>query len=91
VSFESDVWPIFQASCSPCHQSLSSGGQNIGSDDLDEAFSDAVDFEDGVLTTIESGRMPPSGCGGPPGTGGTCVSEDDFAAIEAWYEAGAPE
>jgi hypothetical protein len=66
------------------------GGQNIGSDDLQEAFDDSVAFEARVIATIESGAMP-QGCGAPPGGGGNCVSEDDFAAIEAWYEAGAPE
>lgn len=90
LSFESDIWPIFQASCSPCHQSLGSGGQNIGSDDLDEALADSKSFEDAVLADLESGSMP-LGCGGPPGSGGSCVSEEDYAAIEAWYDSGAPE
>jgi hypothetical protein len=90
LSFESDIWPIFQESCSPCHQSLGSGGQNIGSDDLDEALSDSKDFEDRVIAVIEDGSMPPGTCGAPPGGSG-CVSEDDFAAIQAWYEAGTPE
>jgi hypothetical protein len=90
LSFENDIWPIFQASCAPCHVSLNSGGQNIGSDDIETALSDAKRTEDAVISRIESGNMP-IGCGKPPGGGGTCVSEDDFKAIEDWYAAGAPE
>jgi hypothetical protein len=90
VSFASDVQPIFNTGCGPCHVSLTSGGQNIGSEDLGEAFDDSVAFEDAVLRDIASGRMP-IGCGGPPGSGGNCISEEDFATIEAWYAAGAPE
>ncbi len=90
LAFETDVWPIFQETCGPCHVSEGYGGQNVGSDDLDEAFQDSVDFEDGVLSTIESGRMP-QGCGGPPGSGGVCLTVDDYTTIADWYEAGAPE
>lgn len=90
VSFASDIQPIFNTSCGPCHVSAGLGGQNIGSDDLGEALDDSVAFEDAVLRDIGAGRMPP-GCGSPPGGGGNCVTEEDFAAIEAWYAAGAPE
>jgi hypothetical protein len=65
--------------------SLGSGNQNIGSDDLDVALEDAVAFEDAVISTIESGAMP-LGCNNPPGGGGNCVSEEDFALIQEWYE-----
>jgi hypothetical protein len=91
LSFEADVWPIFNAKCGPtCHVSDGFGGQNIGSEDLEEALADAVDREDRVLSDLETGRMP-LGCGSPPGGGGTCVTEEEFDTIEAWYEAGAPE
>jgi hypothetical protein len=90
VSFASDVQPIFNASCGPCHVGGGSGGQNIGSEDLEEAFDDSVAFEELVLRDIEEGTMP-LGCGGPPGSGGNCVSEEDFETIKAWYAAGTPE
>jgi hypothetical protein len=90
LAFEADIWPIFNTSCGPCHVSGGSGGQNIGSEDIPTALSDAKDFEDGVIREIESGGMP-LGCGKPPGGGGNCVSEDDFQAIQDWYAAGAPE
>jgi hypothetical protein len=90
LAFEDDIWPIFQSNCGPCHVSIGLGNQNIGSDDIDTALSDAKSFEDGVLREIEAGTMPPSGCGAPPGGAG-CVSEDDYEAIKDWYAAGAPE
>ena len=66
------------------------GGQSIGNEDIEAALQDSKDFEEEVLAELESGDMP-LGCGAPPGGGGNCVSEEDFATIEAWYEAGAPE
>jgi hypothetical protein len=88
LSFESDIWPIFNGQCGTCHVTDGFGGQNIGSEDLDAALDDAVAFEDAVISTIESGAMP-LGCGNPPGGGGNCVSEDDFELIQEWYEQGA--
>jgi hypothetical protein len=90
LSFESDVWPIFQDNCSPCHVSGNLGGHNVASDDLADAFEGAVDVEEAILSEIEGGGMPPS-CGGAPGSSASCVSEDDFASIQSWYDSGAPE
>jgi hypothetical protein len=90
LSFETDIHPIFADTCGPCHAGAGSGGQDIGGPDIESALQDAIDFEDRVIATIESGSMP-IGCGGPPGSGGNCMSEEDFADVEAWYEAGAPE
>jgi hypothetical protein len=90
LSFEADVWPIFNSKCAGCHVTAGLGGQNVGSEDLDEALADAKRIEDKLLDDLGTGRMPP-GCGAPPGGGNGCVSEEDFAAIEVWYEAGAPE
>jgi hypothetical protein len=84
LSFDDDVWPIFNTQCAPCHVSLGSGGQNIGSEDLDVALEDAEAFEDAVISTMEGGSMP-LGCGGPPGSGSPCVSEEDFELIQDWY------
>jgi hypothetical protein len=90
LSFETDIHPIFSTTCGPCHAGGGFGGQDIGGPDLEAALQDAKDFQDRVLETIETGNMPP-GCGSPPGGGGNCMSEEDFAAVEAWYEAGAPK
>jgi hypothetical protein len=90
LSFEADVWPIFNGQCGGCHVTQGLGQQNIGSDDIPTALQDARDFEAEVIAELEEGSMP-LGCGAPPGGGGLCVSEEDFATIEAWYAAGAPE
>lgn len=88
LSFEADIWPIFNGQCGPCHVSLAFGNQNIGSDDLTEALDDSKSFEAAVIREIEAGEMPPSCSGAPPGGAG-CVSADELESIEAWYEAGA--
>jgi hypothetical protein len=89
LSFETDVWPIFNEKCGSCHVTSGLGGQNIGSEDLAEALADSKDFETAVLRDLTSGRMP-SGCSGEPGSGPPCVTEEDFATIESWYDEGSP-
>jgi hypothetical protein len=88
LSFATDIWPIFSASCAPCHSTIGLGGQNIAADDKAKALADAKSFKDGVVSEINSGGMPPS-CGKPPGGAG-CITADDFADIKAWYAAGSP-
>lgn len=90
LSFESDIHPIFELRCGPCHAGAGSGSQDIGGPDLEAALDDAIRIEDGVISDMETGRMP-IGCGAPPGGGGNCVTEDEFQTIVDWYEAGAPE
>lgn len=90
LKFETDIWPIFNTSCGPCHVAGSSGGQSIGNTDKTKALADAKSFKDAIISDINSGAMP-LGCGKPPGGGGNCVSADDFADIKAWYDAGAPK
>lgn len=89
VTFANDIQPIFSSGCAPCH-TTSGIVHNIGSDDLEEALDDALAFEEAVISEIEAGEMPPD-CGSPPGSGGSCISEEDFQAIQDWYAAGAPE
>jgi hypothetical protein len=90
LSFETDVYPIFTSNCAPCHTASALGGQSVGNDDLATALDDAKRIEDKLLSDLETGRMP-SGCNEPPGGGGTCISAEEFATIEEWYAAGAPE
>jgi hypothetical protein len=63
---------------------------SIGDPDIAVAYESAVNFEARVLARIDMGTMPPPCGGGAPGDSG-CISEEDLADVEAWYEAGAPE
>ena len=90
VTFASDVFPILNTACAPCHAGDGFGGNNIGGPDVDEAFEEASTLAARVVDRISSGGMPPACAGGSPGDSG-CVSEDDFATIEEWIEAGTPE
>lgn len=88
LSFASDIWPIFNGNCGPCH--VTAGIiSNFGDPDVDQAFENSEGFEAQVLNVIETGRMPQTCGGGEPGATG-CLSVADAEAIEAWYEAGAP-
>jgi hypothetical protein len=90
LSFEADIQPIFNTTCGPCHVGAQAiAGVNIGDSDIDAALESAIDFEDRVIFRIEQGTMPPPCGGGAPGDSG-CIAEDDFADVQAWYEAGAP-
>jgi len=89
LSFEADVWPIFNTKCGSCHVTSGLGGQNIGSADKAEALEDSVTFEAAILMDLTSGSMP-IGCGGGPGSSPSCVTQADFDTIEAWYDQGAP-
>jgi hypothetical protein len=89
VSFETDIWPIFNGQCAPCHVSVNLGSQNIGADDKDAALDDAVRVQAKIVSDLESGRMPTSCLNGAPGTTG-CVSVADLDLIKAWVEDGTP-
>jgi hypothetical protein len=87
VSFASDVWPIFNKGCAPCHTGANYGNQNVGATDKDAAFADAKRIETKLISDLSTGRMPP-GCSKPPGGGGNCVSADDFDKVQAWVDGG---
>jgi cytochrome c553 len=90
LSFASDISPIFSTSCGGCHGPAGFAGVSVADPDTEAALESAVNFEDAVIENIEAGDMPPPCNGGAPGDSG-CVSAEDFADIQAWYEAGAPE
>ena len=90
LAFEDDIWPIFNSACGPCHVSSGLGGNNIGNTDVDASFEDASRVGERVMVRIDAGEMPPGCAGGAPGDLG-CVTEADYADLEEWYAAGAPE
>jgi mono/diheme cytochrome c family protein len=90
VSFAADVWPIFSGKCGPCHTVANLGQQNIGNADKQLALADAKRIEDKLVMDLSGGRMPPTGCGGPPGSAPGCVSEADFELIQDWIMADTP-
>jgi hypothetical protein len=90
LSFATDIQPIFNVTCGPCHAEQGLYGVSIGDPDIETAYQSAVDLEDRVLDRIGSGTMPPPCSGGAPGDSG-CITEEDLADVEAWYAAGAPE
>jgi hypothetical protein len=90
LGFVSDVWPIFNAQCGPCHVSGRSGNQSIGSTNLDTAFADAVRVGREVLSEIDSGGMPPACNGGSPGDPGCIASQSDLDTVHAWIAQGSP-
>lgn len=89
VSFATDVHPIFVARCGPCHVTQSSAGHNVGSDDIDVAYADAVAYSESILVRTNGGGMPPpfadppNDCSGGPGDPG-CLTVEEYALIQAW-------
>ena len=86
LSFERDVWPIFQANCGPCHTGLGRGGHNVGSATLAEADADARRLGATIIERLDGGGMPPT-CTGVPGDPG-CISVENLATIQAWLDTG---
>lgn len=85
-SFERDLWPIFQAQCTPCHTSRRAGGHSVGSADLAIAFADATRVDGRLIQRLDGGGMPPA-CSGLPGDPG-CISVEDLAKIQLWLDSG---
>ena len=93
VSFVADIHPIFAARCGPCHVLDNDGRHNVGAADVDSAYDDAVEHAEAILVRVNGGGMPPpyaeppNNCesGNGPGDPG-CVSENDFALIQAWID-----
>jgi hypothetical protein len=84
--FEANVWPIFQANCSPCHTTNRFGGHSVGSADLSVAFADATRLGQTLIVRLDGGGMP-LGCAGEPGDEG-CIAVADLATIQAWIDGG---
>jgi len=90
LSFETDVWPILNTTCGPCHAGSTYGGNDIGDPDVATAFDEITRVGDRVLARIDAGTMPPQCNGGAPGDTG-CIAAGDLETLEAWFDAGSPE
>ena len=95
VSFATDIHPIFQISCGPCHVDLDYGGHNVGGE-LDAAYDEAVALGQTLVTRIDGGGMPPpnaappndcgaQGRGSEPGDPG-CLTVAEVALVQAWID-----
>jgi hypothetical protein len=94
ISFEADIYPILSDACAPCHAASAIAGVSIADTDVATAFESASERQDRLIARISDGSrpMPPApGCEGPPGSGGDCLTVEQFEKLEAWVEAGAPE
>jgi hypothetical protein len=85
VGFAADIHPILAMRCGPCHVTDFSGGHNVASADLMEAYGYASELKGIILERVNGGGMPPSeaGCDGPLGSPG-CVTQAEFELMERW-------
>ncbi len=103
VSYRHDVQPIWEARCSSCHIQASAGGLSLSAS---RSYAELVDApsscDDGVMR-VRPGDAKGSQlwrklagdsarCGGvmPPGNALKGLAPADFARVEAWINAGAP-
>ena len=92
----SNVHPIFQAKCAPCHAGGGSGGFNIGAPNPNSAYLQSQQASYYVpgqtkafasLVRIQDGSMPPGSCTGDPAQdvgNPECLTAVEQAAIEQW-------
>ena len=86
TSFETEVWPIFKASCSSCHGTRRAGGHSVGSPTLATAYADAQRLGFTLIDRLDGGGMPPA-CSGLPGDPG-CIAVSELATIRRWLDTG---
>jgi len=88
VTFTADIRPILLDNCGRCH--ASGGLPNFASNDAARGYDVAFAERNSIVGEIRGGDMPADTCNGAPGSNG-CVSVADFALIQQWVAAGAPE
>ena len=88
VTFTADIRPILLDNCGRCH--ASGGLPQFASNDAARGYDVAFAERNSIVSEISGGDMPADTCNGAPGSNG-CVSAEDFALIQQWVAAGAPE
>jgi hypothetical protein len=104
VHFDSDIYTITKAKCSPCH--VMGNHPNFASGTLNTAYN-ATQANAGdqrcngkkvyecMLTLVKSGAMPDNkGCKGDPtmdAANANCLTKAQLDALQAWVTAGAPK
>jgi hypothetical protein len=95
LSFATDIHPIFNTRCVPCHETGFSGGHNIGADDINVSYCWAVSYGTDALYQIDGNGMPPSyaeppnNCNGGLDSPG-CVTTAEYERIRLWIAQGYP-
>ena len=98
VSYASDVRPILQMKCSPCHTTDAQGGVNhasvYGDTQVDSAVCSGKVF-DCILQRVEAGEMPlNAGCSGNPAQdsgNSACLTASELQILRDWVADGAVE
>ncbi len=93
--------PVFLANCTPCHVTLGSGGLNIATSNINQAYASSQLISYYVpgqtkgfasLVRIQDGSMPQAaGCTGDPALdvgNSACLTAAEQAVIQAWINDG---
>ncbi len=100
TSYVDHAQPILGAKCGGCHTTGASGGHSVGTT-YGDSQGDAYSCEDSSVAEcsverIADGTMPAGkNCGGvvadDADNADICVTESEFAILEAWIAVGSPE
>lgn len=98
ASYATDVQPVLNTKCAPCHNGLGLGGHNVATVYAD-SFNPTVhptcvglNVGQCTLVRIRSGQMPPgAGCTGNPivdSTNASCLTYDEQTLVFSWINGG---
>lgn len=101
TTYTTDVQPILNDKCAPCHTGLGVGGHDVGVSYAD-ALQPATDNDctglvigECSLVLIQAGDMPQgAGCTGDPAQdvgNASCLTQAQQDIMQAWIDAGLPE
>jgi hypothetical protein len=87
LSFAEDIHPFLALRCVPCHTTARTAGHNVASPDELEAYVDALRLGQTLIDRAGNDMPPLPICQGGPGNPG-CLTLDEFALLELWFERG---